>query len=497
MNPATRLLSFLFSTRLTAILFIAFSIAMAVGTFVESAHNTTTARIWIYNAWWFELMMIFFVVNFAGNIKRYRLLKWEKWPLLLLHLSWILIIVGAGITRYIGFEGVMPIREGESTQQYLSEKTYLSVFIDGEIDGQPRRKLLEDDILLAEAANNAFRWKNDFNGIPFAVSYVDFISGAEETLVEDLNGEMYLKIVEAGDGNRHDHFLKMGEVASIHNILFAFNAYTDGAINITLDEANNYSIESPFEGTYLRMADQQQGSLLANTSQPLMLRTLYSTAGMQFVFPDPAMIGSYQIVPVEDKETAIQDALTIQLTANGEQEQVTVLGAEGVANSPVQVELGGLEFWITYGSKQVDLPFSIRLNDFIAEKYPGTEKSYSSFMSKVTVLDDPTFDHDIYMNHILNHKGYRFFQASFDPDEKGTVLSVNHDAAGTAVTYAGYFLLYIGLLGLMFFGKTRFKKLAKMLEDIRLKKAALTLMFFFECYFSLCSASAPAPKLCN
>jgi hypothetical protein len=143
MNPATRLLSFLFSTRLTAILFIAFSIAMAVGTFVESAYNTTTARIWIYNAWWFELMMIFFVINFIGNIKRYRLFKWEKWPLLLLHLSWILIIVGAGITRYIGFEGVMPIREGESTQQYLSEKTYLSVFIDGEIDGQPLRKLLE------------------------------------------------------------------------------------------------------------------------------------------------------------------------------------------------------------------------------------------------------------------------------------------------------------------------------------------------------------------
>ncbi len=195
MNPATRLLSFLFSTRLTAILFITFSIAMAVGTFIESAYNTTTARIWIYNAWWFELMMIFFVANFMGNIKRYRLLRWEKWPLLLLHLSWILIIVGAGITRYIGFEGVMPIREGESTQQYLSEKTYLSVFIDGEIDGQPRRKLLEDDLLLAEAANNSFKWKNDLNGIPFSVCYVNFMNGAEETFVEELNGDMYLKIV--------------------------------------------------------------------------------------------------------------------------------------------------------------------------------------------------------------------------------------------------------------------------------------------------------------
>ena len=29
------------------------------------------------------------------------------------------------------------------------------------------------------------------------------------------------------------------------------------------------------------------------------------------------------------------------------------------------------------------------------------------------------------MNNILNYKGYRFFQASFDPDEKGTILSVN------------------------------------------------------------------------
>jgi len=476
MNVAQKLLTILFSTRLTSVLFILFSVAMGVGTFVESAHDTTTARLWIYNAWWFEAMMLVFVANFLGNIKRYRLLRWEKWPLLLLHLSWILIIVGAGITRYIGSEGVMPIREGENTNIFLSEKTYLSVFVDGEINGEPRRKLLENDMLFSEAANNSFSWHNDFNNIPITVDYVGFIKGAEEGLVEDPNGDYYLKIVEAGDGNRHDHYLKMGEITSIHNILFAFNAYTKGAINITF-ENDAYTIQSPFEGTYLRMADQQQGALMENASQPLLLRTLYSTAGMQFVFPDPAVKGSYQIIRAKDSENAIQDALTLLLSANNEQKEVTVLGAKGVINPPVNVMVGGLEFWVKYGSKEVTLPFSIRLNDFIAEKYPGTEKSYSSFMSKVTVLDDPTFDHDIYMNHILNHKGYRFFQASFDPDERGTVLSVNNDALGTAVTYAGYFLLYIGLMGLLFFGKTRFKKLAKMLEDIRLKKATMCLIF--------------------
>ena len=476
MNVAKKLLSILFSTRLTAVLFILFSVAMGIGTFVESAHDTATARIWVYNAWWFEAMMLFFVANFLGNIKRYRLLRWEKWPLLLLHLSWILIIIGAGITRYIGYEGVMPIREGESTNAFLTEKTYLSVFVDGEIDGQPRRKLLEDEVLFSEAANNNFVWRNDFNRMPFSIEYVDFIKGAEEGLVEDSNGDVFLKIVEAGDGNRHDHFLKMGEVASIHNILFAFNAFTDGAINITL-ENENYTINSPFEGSFLRMADQQQGMLTPNIEQPLQLRSLYNTAGMQFVFPDPAIRGTYQIVRAEDPENAPQDALTVLATANGEQQQISVLGARGVANAPVRVTVGGLDFWIKYGSKEFELPFSLRLNDFIAEKYPGTEKSYSSFMSKVTVIDELAFDYDIYMNHILNHGGYRFFQASFDPDEKGTVLSVNHDTLGTSVTYAGYFLLYIGLMGLMFFGKTRFKKLAKMLEDLRLKKAALSLFF--------------------
>ena len=399
------------------------------------------------------------------------MLRWEKWPVLLLHLSWILILLGAFVTRYIGFEGVMPIRENNSANSFFSEKTYLKIFVDGEINGQPLRKLMEDDLLLAEVTDNRFRWTDDFNGQDFEIKYLNFINGASEGLVEDPNGENYLKIVEAGDGTRHEHFIKEGEISNIHNVLFTLNNPTDGAINITLKEGN-YFIESPFEGSYLRMTDQQQGGLKANLTQPLQLRSLYSTAGMQFVFPDPMIRGSYGIV--EDDESP-QDALTIQISSNGDAEKVEVLGAKGVVNNPKKVTVGGLDFWVQYGSKELQLPFAVYLNDFIAEKYPGTEKSYSSFMSKVTVEDDTSFDYDIYMNHILDHKGYRFFQASFDPDEKGTVLSVNHDQWGTWITYAGYFLLYIGLMGILFFGKTRFKSLAKQLDNLRKKKRTLAM----------------------
>ena len=90
-----------------AVLFIVYAIALGLGTFVENEYNTDTARIVIYNAKWFEAIMLLFVFNFIGNIKRYQLYKKEKWVTLVLHLSFIFILVGAFVTRYISYEGVM------------------------------------------------------------------------------------------------------------------------------------------------------------------------------------------------------------------------------------------------------------------------------------------------------------------------------------------------------------------------------------------------------
>ncbi|WP_425236847.1 cytochrome c biogenesis protein CcsA [Ulvibacterium sp.] len=467
-----------FSTRLMAVLFLVFATAMAFGTFIETWYSTETARIWIYNAWWFEVIMAFFVINFIGNIFKYNLLQWKKWPVLVLHLSWILIIIGAFITRYISYEGMMPIREGSTEKVFYSDKTYLKAYVDGQIDGEPKRKILEDDLIVtAEALKSNLPWEMDFNGQPFTISYVDFIDGAKEGLVEDENGKEYLKIVEAGDGQRHEHYLESGKVSSVHGVLFALNKDTSGAINIFVTDST-YQIRSPFEGNFLRMADQLQGTLVKDSLQDFQLRSLYNTAGMQFVIPEPVVKGSYGVVKVPESQIteATLDALVVEVSVGGETVQKKLLGGKGTSNLTEKFNVGGLDFMLGYGSKVHELPFSIQLNDFIAEKYPGTEKGYASFMSKITVKDERPFDYDIFMNHVLDHKGYRFFQSSFHPDEKGTVLSVNHDQWGTWITYIGYFLLYFGLLAIMFFGKTRFKDLAKSLEKIRVKKAAMTIL---------------------
>ena len=104
-----KILDTLYSTRLTAVLFLIFAIAMGVATFIENDFGTQTSKALIYNTWWFELIMVFFVINFFGNIFRYRLYKKEKWGVLLFHASFLLILIGAGVTRYISHEGIMII----------------------------------------------------------------------------------------------------------------------------------------------------------------------------------------------------------------------------------------------------------------------------------------------------------------------------------------------------------------------------------------------------
>lgn len=486
-----KLASVLFSTRLTAVLFLVFAVAMAVGTFLDASSETPPTpytRELIYNAWWFEAIMAVFVINFIGNIKRYNLHKPKMWASLMLHVSLILVIVGAFVTRYIGFEGVMHIREGQTENSILSEHTYLDVFIDGDyvVDGvAQRRKLKPKKLRLSERLNNDFTINTDYKGQEVTIKYKDFINGAKEGLTPSADGEEYLKIVESGGGERHDHWVKLGEVSNIHNILFAVNNPTEGAINISIDDAGEYYISSPFDGQYMVMADQSQGSVVADSLQPFNLRSLYSMGGISFVVPEPPTRGTFGFVKAPPGEPANQDALIVEVSSGGETKTVGLLGGKGSAPSPTETEVGGLKVYMSYGSENIELPFSITLNKFIADKYPGTEKGYSSFKSKVTVIDENNehFDAEIYMNHVLDYEGYRFFQAGFDPDEGGTILSVNHDWWGTWITYIGYFFLYIGLLAILFSKHSRFGKLEIMLDRIKRKKknmiTVLVLLFSF------------------
>lgn len=110
-----------------------------------------------------------------------------------------------------------------------------------------------------------------------------------------------------------------------------------------------------------------------------------------------------------------------------------------------------------------EVPFEITLNRFTLSRYQGSQ-SPSSYESDVTIrYKGKERNRKIYMNNIARVGGFRIYQSSYDRDERGTILSVNHDPAGTALTYAGYALLFAGLVASLASRKSRLRTLYRSL----------------------------------
>ena len=188
----------------------------------------------------------------------------------------------------------------------------------------------------------------------------------------------------------------------------------------------------------------------------------------------------FEYLPSDDED--LPDALKVEISTNGDIQKEIVLGKAGVRPIPTAIKCSNLFFSIAYGSKKIDIPFEVGLTDFRLMKYPGSE-SPSSYESDITILDESNAVNDsfnLFMNHVVDYGGFRFFQSSYDWSEEDnktagldpdiTILSVNHDILGTLVTYLGYLLLAIGLLGTLFNPTSRFVDIRKKAIKIRNKR---------------------------
>lgn len=354
-----KILDILYSTRLMAVLFFVFAIAMGIATFIENDYGTQTSKALVYNTWWFELIMVFFVINFFGNIFKYRLYKKEKWSVLLFHISFLLILIGAGITRYISYEGLMVIDEGETTNQFYSEHTYLNVIIDnGEF-----QKTTANKLLLSAWGKNSASFEENFQpkkaGKNHTVSFnlVDYIPWSETKMVLDENGTEHLFFVESSDGSRHEHYIKRGTIENIHNILVGFEAPNKEAASINFFyEDGSLKMISKNNGDWFRMADQKKGLIVKDSAQHFQLLTLHNVNGLQFVVPKSPEKGEIKTVRGK-KDDKKYDTVIFDITTNGETERVEFYGGKFNVDNQQQFSIGNLNFRAWYGSKLLPNPF--------------------------------------------------------------------------------------------------------------------------------------------
>lgn len=468
-----KLTDVLFSTRLMSIAVVLFAVAMAVATFVENDYGTQTAKALIYNSWWFEALMYLLTINFIGNIFRYRLYRREKWTVLLFHISFIVTLVGAFTTRYFGYEGVMPIRENAVSNTIISDKTYVQVRVD---DGK-EQKDHEKEVFFGALSNNKFNISSDFREKPYSIEYVNYIRNFKSEFVENSNGPKHLRVVVSDANGRNNLNIKDQSTLKFKNHLFSFNKPTSGAMNF-IDSPDGVLLQPSMDGTYMVMQTREKTQITKDSLAPMQLLKLYDFPNLRFVIPSFPVKGEMKEMSAStaEKNQFPYDAVYLNVTAGDVTEQVMVRGTKNAIMESKSIALNGLNFTIKYGSKAIKTPFSIKLRDFELERYPGTN-SPSSYASEVTVMDtDKTFDYRIFMNHVLDYKGFRFFQASYDRDEKGTVLSVNHDYWGTLITYFGYFLMGLGMFFTLFWKGTRFQDLSKKLKKISQSKISILVL---------------------
>ncbi len=470
----------LISTRTMAVLLLVYAFSMAYATFLENDYGTPTAKALIYEAKWFELIMFLLILNFVGNIARYRLWKKEKWPVLVFHLAFILIFIGGAITRYISFEGQMLIREGETSNEIITDKNFFKIQIEEKGD----ILTYQDVPYLMSPLHKDFNATYDYHGKKVKVKTLSYVQRKKDTLIADNNGLEYLHLVSTSNTGRQNIFIKSGETKSINGTLVSFDRAIDGAVEFKKENGEIF-IKTPVDANFMTMATQATGSTVKDQFQPLVLRSLYTINELKLVVPEGLKKGKLSSYEGDrKKDQNVPDAMTIEMEGPKTKQIVELSVERGNPNGYKQVTMDGLNIMVGFGPKIYNTPFALKLDDFVMETYPGSS-SPSAYESHVKIIDEgKETPYKIYMNHVLNYKGYRFFQSSFSPDRMGTVLSVNHDFWGTLISYIGYGMLFLGMFVIFFWKGTHFWKLNKMLKDVNKKRITTVLLLFLSLMFN-------------
>ena len=84
---------------------------MAMATFMEKTKGTPYVLNNVYGSWWFSSLWALLAISGIVYIVRRKL---KKVSLLLLHLSFVVILIGALLTHLTAWQGIVHLRKGET-----------------------------------------------------------------------------------------------------------------------------------------------------------------------------------------------------------------------------------------------------------------------------------------------------------------------------------------------------------------------------------------------
>jgi len=543
------ILRFLTSLKLTAYLLFFVAAASAVATFVESRHGALGAQALVYNTRWFELALALLGLNLLLLLIKRLPYNRRQTGFVFVHIAIIVIMLGAAMTRFLGYEGIMPIREGESAEYMYSNLDHVQISMDDHDASFAVR--------LFRPGPQSVSRKVELGGQTYSISVLAYWPHWAETYVPAEGGIPAVNLATVGSAGMESRFLLAGHSQRLGQVVFRYiegeldeagSAAPRGEFRVRIADkthqlsvperlpatlqADGYSftivefhpdykvgqapdLDRPMENPMIRVSitgpagqqgermlfafhpdfDMSHGSqaesfrelpmvysfeagitFASNGSDGLLCRASMSLAQMDMgsaevdrEIPVGEVFEVEELVlyknDVSTVSFVIQEVLpsvVLQPGPSGDPNmpaaaRIAVTNPDGVnaetivvRNSPTgsTVMIGDREATINLGPVRISVPYQLQLEDFVLLTYPGSENP-ASYESHV-LLYDPERGIDgkpvrIYMNHPLTHRGYKHFQSSYDTDQLGTILSVNHDP-GKWPTYFGYTLLGIGFV---------------------------------------------------
>lgn len=215
-----QLLSLVSSMKTMAVLMLIFAAAIGYATFIENDYGTITAKADIYNALWFEVLMALLALNLIINIFKYKMFSVKKAPIFIFHLSFLIILLGAAITRFIGFEGTMHIREGETANTMISMDTYF--IVSAKVDDN--KVETQESVYLSKNSSNSLSASLNIEGKDVSVKLSEYIPDVVESYIEGEDGGFEMvDMMVTGEQGSEPIKLRRGEYYENENIAIDFN----------------------------------------------------------------------------------------------------------------------------------------------------------------------------------------------------------------------------------------------------------------------------------
>ena len=450
--------------QVTVVLVLLYAVLCAAATFIENEWGTASAWRLVYEARYFQVLAIGLAAALVLDLLLFRVWRRSNWPVGLFHLAFLLILIGYGLTQSIGIEGTMALREGETSNKFVSNRpVFWWQVAKGDFVRQNQMKKLFSSVGINHLSDEI-----EVDNEKISIKLTSYRSHVRQTIVPDSSGVPFVFLTVAAGHNRFPLILKCGQTQQVGGVHVGFEN-TDARPDIQISmSSEGLTFVSQYPGVSISMKTRIRQQIEAGDSSILEEAVLYQMGGIQLALNRLLKKGRLDFVPVHSGDPSSQSVLDFDVNNGQETYEVVVPASIDQIGDPVKITLGDVELQLYYGLMETRLPFTMTLKSFDVGWYGGSNRP-SSFTSQGVAKDQNGNQQPftIAMNQVFEFGGYRFFQSSYDEDEQGSILSVQKDP-GTRITYAGYLVSIIAMLFQLLRPNSRFRKLGS-----KIKQAAL------------------------